>query len=115
MGLDKARGQSDGNQKILFKILDTSGTPSIVKVSPPSAAGAISIVDTGPGIYDVTIKNFKGPQGAVNVQVSSEVISTMANCTVRTYTGDNLALTIDVNNDAGTDTDSSVDVCAEAF
>lgn len=115
MGLDKARGQSDKNQVVLFKILDTGGTPTIVAVSPLLAAPSISIVDTGPGIYDVTIKNFKGQQGVVNVQANSHVVSTMANCTARSYSGDDLSLTIKVNADEATDTDSSVDVKVEAF
>ncbi len=115
MGLNKVRAQSETNQKVLFKILDTAGTPTVVNVSPAGAAGDISIVDTGTGIYDVTIKNFKGQQGATNIQATSYTTSTMAAVSARSYSSDDLSLTIRVEDDGSTLTDSSVDVCVEAF
>lgn len=115
MAVNKARGQSEKNMLVLFRILDTAGTPTITAVSPSGAAGDISIVDTAPGIYDVTIKNFKGQAGLTNIQVTSHIVSTMVNTTARSYTGDDLALTIKVNADEATDTDSSCDVRAEAY
>lgn len=115
MGLNKARGQTDGNQKLLFKILDTAGTPTIVGVSPAIASGDISITDTGTGIYDVVVKNFKGPQGYVNVQATPYITSTGAAASARSYSGDDFSITIRVEDDASTLTDSSVDVCLEAY
>lgn len=115
MGLSKTRGQSEGNQVVLFKILNTAGTPTIVAVSPPSMSGDMSITDTGTGIFDVTIKNFKGPQGLANIQATAETTSTMASCSARSYSSDDLSLTIRVEDDASTLTDSSVDVRVEAF
>lgn len=115
MGLNKSREQSRTNQKVLFKILDTTGTPTIVAVSPLIAAVDISITDTGTGIYDIVIKNFKGAQGVVNVQATSYITSTMATASARSYSGDDFSLTIRVEDDASTLTDSSVDVAVEAF
>lgn len=115
MSVNKERAQSDANQKVLFKILDTGGTPTIVAVSPAGASGDISITDTGVGIYDVTIKNCKGQQGVANIQATSHTTSTMAACTARSYSSDDLALTIKVEDDGSTLTDSSVDVRVEAF
>jgi hypothetical protein len=100
---------------VFFKILDTAGTPTIVNVSPIGAADDFSIVDTAAGTYDVTIKNFKGPRGATNIVVTPYIISTFASVTARSYSGDDLSLTIVVNTDGGTDTDSAVDVRIEAY
>lgn len=115
MGLNKAFGQSEGNRRVLFKILNTAGTPTVVAVSPSGASVDMSIVDTGTGDYEVTIKNFKGPQGVANIQATAETISTFASVASRTYTNNDLAIVIKVENDASTATDGSVDVCAEAF
>lgn len=117
MGLKAARGQSDGNQLVLFKILDSAGTPTIVNVSPLSVAGDISIVDTGVGVYDVTIKNFQGPQGVVNAQATPYVIGNFASVTARSYSGADLSLTIKTGTAASdyTAADSSSDVRVEAF
>jgi len=115
MAVNKAKALTEGTMRLLFKILDTAGTPTVVAVLPIAAAGDIAITDTGAGIYDLVIKNFKGPQGVVNVQATSYVTSTMVGATARSYSGDDLSLTIHVENDASTDTDSSVDVCVEAY
>ncbi len=117
MSLKAARGQSDGNQLVKFKILDTGGTPTIVNVSPLAMAGDIAITDTGAGIYDVVIKNFQGPQGVVNIQATAYVIGTFANVTARSYSGSDLSLTVKTGTAASdyTAADSSVDVSAEAF
>ncbi len=115
MPVIKAKGQRDGNLEVLFKILDSAGTPTIVNVTPLGAAGDISIVDTGVGIYDVTIKNMKGQQGVTNVQATPYVTSTMAAVSARSYSSDDLAITIRVEDDGSTLTDSSVDVRVEAF
>jgi hypothetical protein len=117
MGLNKARGQSEANQLVKFKILDTGGTPTIVNVSPLAAAGDITITDTGVGIYDVVIKNFQGQQQVVNVQATAYVIGNFCNVTARSYSGADLSLTIKTGT-AATDftaADSSVDVAVEAF
>ena len=106
------------NTEVLVNLnhsLDTAGTPTIVNVSPLAAAVDIAITDTGVGIYDVVISNFQGPQGVANVQVTPYIISTMASVTARSYSSGNLAITIKVQSDAGAATDSSSDVCVEAF
>lgn len=117
MAVKSVRGQSDGNLSLHFKILDTAGTPSIVNVSPVSMASDISITDTGVGIYDVTVKNFQGPQQAVNVQVTPYVIGNFATVTARSYSGADFSLTIKTGT-AVTDftaADTSSDVRLEAF
>lgn len=114
-GLNKARAQSASNLVVLFKILDTAGTPTIVAVSPSAAAGDISITDTGTGIYDVTVKNFKGQQGVVNAQVTPYTTSLMASTSARSYSSDDFSITIRIEDDASSLTDSSCDVRLEAF
>lgn len=115
MAVNKARGQTDSNNVLLFKILDTAGTPTIVAVSPSNAAGDVSITDTGTGIYDVVIKNMQGPQAVANVQVTPYVTSTMAAVSARSYSGADLSITIRVEDDASTLADSSCDVRVETF
>jgi hypothetical protein len=117
MSVKAARGQSDGNLAVMFKILDTAGTPSIVDVSPASMLADISVVDTGVGIYDVTVKNFQGPQQKVNVQTTSYVIGNFSNVTARSYSGADFSLTVKTGT-AVTDftaADTSTDVRLEAF
>jgi hypothetical protein len=99
----------------MFKILDTAGTPSITAISPDYISGDLSVADTATGVYDVTIKNFKGPRGLANVQATAETISVFASCTARSYSGDDLTVTIKTENDASSATDTSVDVRIEAF
>jgi len=115
MAINKYKAQSEANQVVLFKILDTTGTPTVVAVSPALASADIAITDTGTGIYDVVIKAFKGPQGVANVQATSYVTSTMASVSARSYSSDDLSITIRVEDDASTLTDSSVDVRVEVF
>lgn len=115
MGFNKCSGQGEGNEVVLFKLLNSTGTPTITEVFPDIAAADISVVDTGDGDYAITIKNFKGPRGLVNIQASPLTISTMASPGAVTYTGDNVAFSIKVENDASTATDSSIYVRAEAF
>jgi len=112
-----ARGQSDGNLSVHLKILNTAGTPTVVNVSPLSVAGDISITDTGVGVYDLTIKNFQGPQSVVNVQVTPETIGNFACVTARSYSGADFSFTVKTGT-AVTDytaADTSSDVRLEAF
>lgn len=113
--LNKTHGQTEANGKVLFKLLDTSGTPSIVGVSPAGAAADISVVDTATGRATVTIKNFKGPQGYANIQLTPHTTSLTAAAVSRAYSGDNLSFEISVEDDASSLTDSSVDVLVEAY
>ncbi len=115
MPVNKAHGQSEKNLVVMFKILDTAGTPSVTAISPENIAADFSIADTAQGVYDVTIKDFKGPQGLVNVQATAHVISNFASCTARSYSGNDLTVTIKVEDDASSAQDSAVDVRVEAF
>lgn len=111
-----AQLEGAGTLMIAFKILDTSGTPTITEVTAPSfQSGDIAITDTGTGIYDVVISNFKGPQGYARVFVTANTDSLFAGVSARSYTGDALAITINVNDDASTATDASVDVLVLAY
>lgn len=115
MPVNKARGQTDKHLTVYFKILDTAGTPTLVNISPLIAQDDFSVTDTGTGIYDVTIKNCKGARGLVNILATPYTTSTMAAVSARSYSGDDLSLTIRVEDDASTLTDSSVDVRVEAY
>lgn len=118
MGMHHTFGQFEGSGPLIcaFKILDTSGTPTIVNISPPSSQTAdLAITDTGAGIYDVVITNFKGPAGSSHVQATPYITSTMATCSARSYSGQDLSITIRIEDDASTLTDSSVDVLVLAW
>lgn len=115
MPVNKAKAQLEGNLKVLFKLLDTSGTPSITGVAPKTAVNDISVVDTATGRATVTIKNFKGPQGVVNIQLTPQTTSLMCAAVSRSYSGNDLSFEISIENDASTLTDASVDVCVEAY
>ncbi len=115
MPVNKAKGQTDGNLKVLFKLLDTGGTPTIVQVSPAIAAGDISVTDTATGRATVVIKNFKGPQGAINAQAQSLTTSVNTAVVAISYSGNDLTFELSSEDDASTLTDTSVHVCVEAF
>jgi len=115
MSVNKEHGQTEDNDVVLFQLLDSTGTPSITKVSPLIAAGDISVSDTGAGRATVTIKNFKGPQGAVNIQLTTRTTSVWASVASSSYSGDDFTFEISIENDASTLTDASVDVRAEAY
>jgi hypothetical protein len=112
MAINKARGQSESNQRLLFKIGDGA---SLTEVSPLGAAADCSIVDTGNGDYSVTVKAFKGPRGLVNVQLTSVTISTFASCASASYSGDDLTFVVKIENDASSATNGDVYVAVEAF
>lgn len=115
MGLDKARGQSDYIQEVSFKLVDSSGTPSIADVCPPGAAASVSVADTAQGRATITIKNMKGPAGKTNIQCTPYTTSTESAVVSRSYSGNDLTFEIHTENDASSDTDSSVDVVVRAF
>ncbi len=118
MGVRHSSAQLDGGGGLIiaFKILDTAGTPTITEVSPPSQfTGDIAVTDTGTGIYDMVISNFKGPAGVAKVFATPYTTSTMAACSARSYSGDALSITIRVEDDASSLTDSSVDVLVIAY
>ena len=114
MPVSKAKGQSDLNLKVLLKILNTAGTMTVTAVSPLGATGDISITKTSTGIYVVTIANFLGPQGVVNIQATAFTTPNTA-AVARTYTAASLAITVTVVDDTHTVQDDSVDLCIEAF
>lgn len=116
MPVNKARGQRDGILEVAFLLSISGGTVTIANVSPRSAAGDISVSDGGAGLSTITIKNFKGPQGAYNIQLTPKVTSMMAAVVSDSYTGDNLAFTVSTESDASAATDNvPVFVKAEAY
>lgn len=115
MPVNKARGQSEGNLKVLFQLLNTAGTPTIVGVSPSICAGDISVVDTAVGRATVTIKDFIGQQGFVNVQATSQTTSVWSSIVSRSYSGADLTFEISSEDDTSALTDVTVDICAEAY
>ncbi len=116
MGLNKARGQSESNQRVMFLLTLVGGTPTVTLVSPREAAGDITVADTAPGSATVTIKNFQGPQSAVNIQLTAHTNQAFAAAVSRAYSGADLSFIVDVaENDSATLEDFNVDVCAEAY
>jgi hypothetical protein len=102
--------RADLNGLELFAII-TSGGAAITSSSGANSHDAdVTCAATGTGDYVLTINPFKGPKGEVYWQASTDVISTSASVTDRTYTGDSLAVTIKVESDASTATDAAVSV-----
>ncbi len=75
----------------------------------------IAITDTGTGVYDLVISNFKGPRGYAHVFATPQTDSLFASVSAKSYSGDALSITVNVNDDASTATDSSVDVLVLAY
>jgi hypothetical protein len=116
MGLNKAHGQSEYAKEVCFTLAISGGAVSIADVCPLGAAGDISVSDGGAGLSTITIKNFKGPQGAYNIQLTPKVTSMMSAVVSDSYTGDDLAFTVSTESDASTATDNvSVFVQAKAY
>ncbi len=113
--VNKAFGQTEKNQRVLFQILDTGGTPSIVNVSPAGAAEDISVADTATGRATVTIKNMKGPKGVANIQATARTTSVWPSVVSVSYSGDTLSFEVSTENDASSLTDTTTDVVVEAF
>lgn len=104
-----AQLEGAGALDIAFRVLNTAGTPSITNVSPPLAQAAdVSVVDTDPGEYTITINPFRGPLGYAYVFMTAQtagLITTLSSGP--TYTNDSLAFAILVTSNA-TRTDASV-------
>ncbi len=118
MGMHHTFAQAMGEGLLLaaFTITDTSGTPTITGILGPSfQSGDFAITDTGTGIYDVVISNFKGKNGAYTVNVNPVTTSLMACVSASSYTGNALAITIRVEDDASSLTDSSCFVTVHAW
>lgn len=115
MSVKAARGQSDNNQLVMFQLLNTAGTPSITVVSPTAMVSDVSVVDTAQGRATVTIKNFQGPQSAVNIQLTPRTSSLMAAAVSVAYSGADLTFEISVEDDTSALQDASIDVRAEAY
>jgi hypothetical protein len=116
MPVNKARGQSDYILEVRFLLNISGGTVTVEKVSPPGAAGDISVSDGGDGLSTITIKNMKGPQGEALVFLTPRVTSMMSASVSGAYTGDDLAFTVSTESDASTLTDNvPVAVKVEAY
>lgn len=71
-------------------------------------ASDVSITDTGTGDYIITVNPFRGTRGIAWGVATAQTISMMVSLTAFTYTGDSLAVTVKVENDASTASDSIV-------
>lgn len=92
-------------QEIWIRFAANGG--SITNVSGPLDQTAdVTITDTGTGDYILTINPFRGNRGIAWGVATTQVISTMVGLTDFTYTGDSLAVTVKVENDASTATDA---------
>lgn len=117
MGMNKAHGQSETKQEVAFLLSISGGTPSISNVYPACAAADVEMTtDGGAGLTTITIKNFKGPTGGYNIQLTPKVTSTMSAVVSDSYTGDDLSFVVSTENDASSATDNvPVFVKAEAY
>jgi hypothetical protein len=115
MAFGSGFGQLGGIDALMFKILDTTGTPTITEVFPAHMAANIAITDTAQGVYDVVVKNMKGPRGLTKIFATAYVISNFASVTARSYSGNDLSVTVKVEDDASAAQDSSVDVMILAY
>lgn len=116
MGANKMHAQSEGKQEVNFLLSISGGTVSIANVFPRCAADDISVSDGGAGLSTITIKNFKGPQGAYGIWAQSKVTSAWPSIVSDSYTGDNLTFTVSTESDASALTDNvPVMVKAEAW
>lgn len=114
--VNKVHAQSEGKMELSFTLAISGGTVTIDGVFPKCAEGDVSVSDGGAGLSTITIKNFKGPMGKYNIQLTPKVTSMMSAVVSDSYTGDDLAFTVSTENDASTLTDNvPVFVKAEAY
>ena len=86
-----------------------AGTPTLTRATGGNLEDAdISITDTGSGDLLVTVNPFRGPKAEVYGVVTTGTISVFASITAFTYTGDSLAITVKIEDDASTATDANV-------
>jgi len=103
MGVGHTISQVDGggSQFVAFKLTNTGagGTVTVGSVSPPIALAAdISVVDSGVGIYTISIANFKGQQGvcipmAITLMTGT-VTASFAVVSAPSYSGETVSFTI---------------------
>jgi hypothetical protein len=119
MATNKMHAQSEGQNEVKFVLTFSGGTPSIATVLPQCAAGDISVVDTAPGTATITIKNFKGPQGATIILLGPRNEFTIAAVSSRSYSGDDLSFVVKLSDadldDSSADEDVNCDVLAVAY
>jgi hypothetical protein len=117
MSMSKVHAASESRLEVAFLLSISGGTCSIANVFPAAASADISVTtDGGAGITAVTIKNFKGPRGAYNIQLTPKVTSMMSAVVSDSYSGNDLTFTISTESDASTATDNvPVFVKAEAY
>lgn len=102
-----------GVQSVFGSVLDTAGTPTLEQLSgfALSDQAQVTIADTAPGVYDISVTNFRGMNGYLMGYATSRTISTMVSCTAKSYAAntDTATFTFKIENDASTATDSSFD------
>lgn len=119
MAANKMHAQSESQNEVKFVLTFSGGTPAISSVHPRSAADDISVADTAPGTATITIKNFKGPQGASNIQLTPRNEFTIPAVPSRSYSGDDLVFVVKLSDadldDSSADEDVDCDVVAVAY
>lgn len=95
----------------------TTATLAAISGATESDQTQVSLSRTSTGIYVITVTNFRGPQSQVNVQITSGTTSVWPSWTTKAYTAntDTVAVTVSIENDASTATDSSFDFLFTAF
>jgi hypothetical protein len=111
----KAKGQTDKNMYLVFQLLNTAGTPSVVNVSPAGVAADISCSATATGRISVTIKNCLGPQGFAHIQATPVASPRMSGVVSPSYSGADLTFEIKTVDDTNTAQDTTVNVRVEVY
>lgn len=95
----------------------TTATLAGLSGAVDSDQAQVTLSRTSTGIYVLTVRNFRGPNGQVNVIVTTGTTSLNVNWTAKSYTTntDTVAITISIEDDASTATDASFDFQFTAF
>lgn len=104
----------------IYGSVTLSGTTATLGVTSGEAISdqaQVTLSRTSTGIYVLTVTNFRGPNGGLNVLVSPGTTSLSAAWTTKTYTTntDTVAITISIEDDASTATDASFDFQFTAY
>jgi hypothetical protein len=87
-----------------------SSTPTLSQLSgiSPSDRGCVSISRTGAGDYNISVTNFRGPQGNLKAIPGPTTISNMVACTSQSFTAgtDTAVFTFKVEADESTAVDN---------
>jgi hypothetical protein len=88
-----AHVEGAGALLVAGKVTGTNGALSNLS-TPVAHQSTMSCQRTGTGAYTLTLAPFKGPTGAVNIQLDVQVADVSIRFNTHTYTGDSLSITV---------------------